>query len=253
MNLFRSLFGNAQKEEISTPSAEDKEEAKKIFFEYSGNHLEMARNEVHFSKYHISREQEAEWRNEFIAYWRSQLSTEDLTAVRKLGELHAVESIPDLLAIVDQGDSYARLWIAEALHTISYWIDKDRSLRKQTRATAIHIAQSILDRPVQISDRHKRDLEALGASDPEEYIITSARSIKGEHVRVRQKEKVIPIPILHYPLMGILLILIAGGLTVLYMVLLNQLFSDSSIEGVTGTVSLLLAAGTILMLRRLIK
>jgi hypothetical protein len=249
MNLFRK----AQKEQISTPSAEDKEEAKKIFFEYSGNHLEMARNEVHFSKYGISREQEAEWRNEFIAYWRSQLSTEDLTAVRKLWEIHAVESIPDLLTLVDQGDSYARLRIAEALHIISYWIDKDRSLRKQTRATAIHIAQSILDRPVQVSESHKRELEHLGASDPEEYIISSAKSVTGEHVEVQQEEKVIPIPILQYPLVGIILILIAGGLTVLYMVLLNQLFSDASVEGVTGIVSLLLAIGTTLVLRRLIK
>lgn len=62
------------------------------------------------------------------------------------------------------------------------------------------------------------------------------------------------IPILHYPLMGIILILLAGGFTVLYMVLLNQLFSySSSMEGAIGIVSLLLAIGTILVLRRLIK
>ena len=61
------------------------------------------------------------------------------------------------------------------------------------------------------------------------------------------------IPVLHYPLMGIILILLAGALTTLYMVLLNQLFSGSSIAGGIGIVSLLLAIGTILVLRRLIK
>jgi hypothetical protein len=176
MNFLRNLFGKAQEEEISTPSAETLEEAKKIFFEYSGNHTTMAQNDVQYSQYHISKAQEAEWRNEFITYWRSQLSTEDLTAVQKLGEIHAVESIPDLLAIVDQGDSYAKLRIAQALGSISYWIDNDKSLRKETKATSIKIAQSLLDHPLQVSERHKIEIERLGDPDPEDYIITFAKN-----------------------------------------------------------------------------
>jgi hypothetical protein len=249
-----NVFGKAKKDKISSSSVKEEEEAKKIFFEYSGNHLEMARNEVNFSKYQISREQEAEWRNEFIAYWRSQLSTEDLTAVQKLGEIYAVESIPDLLAIVDQGDSYTRLRIAEALHVISYWIDKDRGLRKQTRAAAIRIAQSILDNPVQVSERHKSEIARLGDPNPEDYIITFAKSIKGEHIKVPQQENIIPI--LHYPLIGVILILLAGGLTTLYFVLLDRLVSALSMDGDIyrlgiGIVALLLATGTILVFRRL--
>jgi hypothetical protein len=177
MNFLRNLFGKDQKDESSPPSAETLEEAKKIFFEYSCNGLYMAQNDVHFSKYHISKEQEAEWRNEFITYWRSQLSTEDLTAVQKLRDAHAVESIPDLLAIVDKGDSYAKLRIAEALGAIGYMIDKDKNLRKQTQATAISIAQSILDHPVQVSERHKIEIARLGASNPEEYVITFAKNV----------------------------------------------------------------------------
>ena len=61
------------------------------------------------------------------------------------------------------------------------------------------------------------------------------------------------IPILHYPLMAIVIILLAGALTTLYMVLLSELFSASSIQGGIGIVSLLLAIATILVLRRLIK
>jgi hypothetical protein len=173
MNFLRNLFG---KDEDPPPSAETLEEAKKIFFEYSCNGLYMAQHDVHFSQYHISKEQEAAWRNEFITYWRSQLSTEDLTAVQKLRETHAVEAIPDLFAMVNQGDSYAKLRIAEALADIGY-MSKDKSLRKQIQATARKLAQSILDHPVQVSERHKIEIERLGGSNPEEYIILFAKDV----------------------------------------------------------------------------
>src|SRR5512147_250930 len=128
---------------ISTSSAEDQQEANNIFA-YSCNHVEMARHDVYFSKYHISREQEAEWRNEFIALWRSRLSTDDLTAIQKLEEVHAVESIPDLIAMIDKGDSYANLRIAQALLSLGDWLGRDETLRTQTRATALKTVQSIL-------------------------------------------------------------------------------------------------------------
>ena len=75
---------------------------------------------------------------------------------------------------------------------------------------------------------------------------------KGYYKAISPKEPKI-IPILHYPLMAIVIILLAGALTTLYMVLLSKLFSGSSIGGGIGIVSLLLAIGTILVLRRLIK
>ncbi len=173
MNFLRNLFG---KDESPPPSAETLEEAKKIFFEYSCNGLFMAQNDVNFSQYRISKEQEAAWRNEFIMYWRSQLSTEDLTAIQKLRDAQAVESIPDLIAMVNQGDSYAKLRIAEALAAIGY-MSKDKSLRKQAQATAIKLAQSILDHPIQVSERHKSEIERLGGSNPEEYIILFAKNV----------------------------------------------------------------------------
>jgi len=172
MNFLRNLFG---KDESSPPSAETLEEAKKIFFEYSCNGLEMARSDVNFGQYRISREQESAWRNEFIAYWRSRLSTEDLTAVQKLRDADAVESIPDLIAMVDQGDSYARLRVAEALSSIGYMAN--RSLRKQAQAIARTAAQSILDHPLQISEDHKAEIARFGGSDPEEYIIMFAEEV----------------------------------------------------------------------------
>lgn len=248
--------------ELSTSSAEDNEEAKKIFFAYSCNHVEMARNDVYFSKYHISKEQEAEWRNEFITYWRSQLSTEDLTAVQKLEEAHAVESIPDLIAMVDKGDSYANLRIAQALLSLGDWLGRDETQRTQTRAAALKTVQSILDHPVQLSDRHKSDIERLGDFDPENYVITFAKLAKGEYATLKlkgstkstQREAKI-ISTLHYPLMGMVILLLCGALTTLFMVLLDRLFSAFSMDddiyraGI-AIVSLLLAIGTILVFRR---
>ncbi|MGE5374030.1 MAG: hypothetical protein ACM3XO_03160 [Bacteroidota bacterium] len=169
MSFIRNLFGRAQNEQTPAPSAEELEEAKKIFFEYSCNSLEMARNDVHFEKYHISRQQEDAWRNEFIAHWRGQLSTEDLTAVQKLRDANAVEAVPDLLAMLGKGDSYAQLRVAEGVWALSYWM-KDRAQKKQAKAAAVQSARSLMSQPIQVSERHKIEIERLGGSSPEEYI-----------------------------------------------------------------------------------
>jgi len=176
MNFIRSLFGKTQQDESSPPTTETLAKAKRIFFEYSCNGLFMAQNDVNFSQYHISKEQEVAWRNEFIAYWKSQLSLDDLTAIQKLRDANAVEAIPNLLAMRDQGDSYARLRVAEGLWALSFWI-KDGALRKQTNATARKMAQSILDNPIHASENHKLEMAKLGGSDPKEYIILFAKNV----------------------------------------------------------------------------
>ncbi|HSL28079.1 MAG TPA: hypothetical protein VK900_02670 [Anaerolineales bacterium] len=178
MDFLRSLFGKEEKVESFPPSAETLAEAKKVFFQYSCNGVYMAQNDVHFSKYGVSKAQEAEWRNEFIAHWRSQLSTEDLTAVQKLRDADAMEALPDLIAMADQGDSYAKLRIAEAIAAIGYMAE-DRSTRKQTKAIARKIAQSILDHPMQVSESHRIEIERFGGSrsNPEEYIISFAKNV----------------------------------------------------------------------------
>jgi len=180
MNFMRNLFGKDQKDDAPLPSGEILEEAKKIFFEYSCNHLHMAQNDVNFSQYHISKGLEAEWRNEFIAYWRSRLSTDDLTAIQKLRDATAVEVIPDLLTMVGQGDSYAKLRVAEALRALSYRLDSDKTLKKHAKETAIKLAQSILDGLIQISESHKAEIASYGSSNPEQYIITFAKNAAGK-------------------------------------------------------------------------
>jgi hypothetical protein len=176
MNLIRNLFGRSQNDNAPAPSAQDLEEAKRVFFEYAGNGLYMAQNDVHFEKYHISWEQQTAWRKEFVELWRSRLSTEDLTAIQRLRDADATEAIPDLLAMVDQGDSLARLRVAEALWALSYW-EKDRALRKRAKETAVRSARSLVEQPIRVSDAHRAEIERLGGDNPEEYIILFARDV----------------------------------------------------------------------------
>lgn len=170
MSFIRNLFGKGDKQEAPPPSAQDLEEAKKIFFDYSCNGLYMAQNDVNFRKYRIPRELEAQWRNEFIALWRSRLSSEDLTAIQKLREAEAVEAIPDLLGMVDQGDSYARLRVAQALLALGY-LCRDKDLKNQALDAATWSARLLLEQPpLQITEPHRAEIARLGGSDPEAYI-----------------------------------------------------------------------------------
>lgn len=177
MNFIRTLFGKPQEDVNTPPSTEILAEAKKIFFEYSCNGLYMAQNDVNFSQYHISKAQQAEWRNEFIAYWRSQLSTEDLTAIQKLRDAQATEALPDLLTMVGKGDSYAQLRVAEALWALSYLVNNDKALKKQTKAAAVQLAQSILNNPIQASESHKLEMAKMGGNDPKAYITLFAKHV----------------------------------------------------------------------------
>ena len=171
MNFFRNLFGKVPKENASEPSERHFQEAKRIFFEYSCNHYHMSREGINFKKYHISQEQENIWRNEFLTHWKSKLSTDDLEAVHRLEAAYAIEAIPDLLAIAEKGDSYAKLWIAHAIWSVSFRNGTDASVRNQARATAMTILRSIIEGRVQLSEHHRREipsigLKNLGASTP---------------------------------------------------------------------------------------
>jgi hypothetical protein len=84
----------------------------------------------------------------------------------------------------------------------------------------------------------------------------SIRTAKKEYRQAITPKQEKIIPILHYPLMAMIFLLLAGFLTTLYMVLLDRLFFALSIDADiyrTGIpiVAILLAIGTILVFRRL--
>jgi hypothetical protein len=73
---------------------------------------------------------------------------------------------------------------------------------------------------------------------------------------VRKESK--RIPILYYPLLAVVLLLLFGGLTTLYLLLLNGLFSTLSLEtGPAGSFmaagAILLAIGTLLVIRKWVR
>lgn len=179
MSFFRNLFSKKTTEEIPLVSAEEKEEAKKIFFESLCNEFNMARDGVNFSKYRISDEQKAEWRNEFITYWKSQLSVDDLTAVGKLHGAEAIEAIPGLIAMIDKGDTLAKIEIVRALWTISRKI-VDKAVRQQVLYTVRNTLQFILGNPIQVSEEHKTYIQQLLKENPEEYIFPMAKQLVKE-------------------------------------------------------------------------
>lgn len=79
-----------------------------------------------------------------------------------------------------------------------------------------------------------------------------------EELEIKSKKQQKIIPVLYYPLMAIILLLLFGILTTLYMVLLGSLFSAFSLDldsygMVMGIGAILLAIGTMLLFRKWVK
>ena len=168
----------------------DLEKAKKLFFEYSCNQFFMIHDGVYqeFKKFGIREEQEIEWRKEYIAHWESQLSLNDLHPLDQLENTVAVESIPSLLKLADQGDDYAKLRYANALWTLCRSENVPMESQKQGRQKSIEIWQKLSQQPIGgISESHRKKilpvLFAMSAKTPEEYVRNYAK---------RQLEEAVP-------------------------------------------------------------
>ncbi len=102
--------------------------------------------------------------------------------------------------------------------------------------------------------KHLNKIESYFGSDYIQNKDSLKFAQKEYHEATSPKEAKI-IPLLYYPLMGIIIIILVGFLTTVYMVLLDILFSALSIDDdryrtAMAVVSLLLAIGTILAVRR---
>jgi hypothetical protein len=159
----------------------DKEKAKRMFFEYACNTFFMNNDGVlnDYLKFGISPTQEKEWRQEYISFWVNQLSVDDLTAVDKLRDAEAGESLPNLMSIASEGDGYAKLWYANAIWQLADRANISTELRNQARLVAINLWQFLIEQKFDITEDHKSKitpyLRALDASTPEEYVINYAR------------------------------------------------------------------------------
>lgn len=156
------------------------EKAKKIFFDYACRHFHIDRDGLgeEYKRFGISKAQEKEWRREYIDFWVSQLSIDDMTPVNRLSDAWATEALPDLIKMADKGDSYAKLWYAIAIWKLAEAIRISVPLQEQARKTAINLWQSIVQGPIELSNNHKttiiRSMKSLDTSTPEEYVLNYA-------------------------------------------------------------------------------
>ena len=95
----------------------DEVDVRRIFFDYACNGFFMAHDGVYeeYKRYGISEAQEKEWRREYVALWVSRLEIDDLMPVDRLRDAWAGEALPALMEMADRGDSYAKLWYANAI------------------------------------------------------------------------------------------------------------------------------------------
>jgi hypothetical protein len=173
----------------------DKEQAKKIFFDYACNHFFMAHNGVdkQYKEFHITDAEEKGWRKEYIAFWIERLSTGDLFAIQRLNDAWAREALPNLIEMVDKEDGLAKLYLANTIWDLaSYWNDPASlpSLREQAIGVAVGTWKGLIAEPVAISAEHiarvtPDAMRALDASTPEEYIKNYAESKLREYEKWR--------------------------------------------------------------------
>jgi hypothetical protein len=173
---------------------ENLQRAKEIFFQYSCNHshLDWGDDVDEYKSFGITREQESKWILEYISYWISQLSVEDLKAVQELSQIRAEESLTELFRVSLMGDSFAKLTFANAIWHIANGQKTSRTMRELARQKAIFLWQSLLNSPIELTDEHRKEISGnlesqarvrknikpdntQQASTPEEYILTSAK------------------------------------------------------------------------------
>jgi hypothetical protein len=139
---------------------ENFQRAKEIYFQYSCNHshLDFGDDVDEYNSYGITSEQEKNWTLEYISYWISQLSVDDLKAVDLLSRIRAEESLPELFRMALIGDSFARLTFANAIWDIANGWKISPTMRELAKQKAIFLWQSLLDNPIELTDKHRTEL-----------------------------------------------------------------------------------------------
>ena len=154
---------------------ENLQRAKEIFFQYACNHFYLNREveAVEYKKFDISKEQEKIWCREYVSYWMSQLSLDDLRALNPLRYTYAEEALPELLRLSTLGDSFAKLSFANTIWDIAYGGTMSPIMRESSRRKAVSIWQALLNNPIELTDDHRQIVT-------DDYILNYARNKLGE-------------------------------------------------------------------------
>lgn len=159
----------------------DKQKAKEMYFNYACNYFFLDREKrTEYEAFGVTRIEELEWRREYIQYWLSKLSVDDMQPLRKLKDTYANEALPSMIRMADAGDSYAKFWFAVAMYDMAKWLFFSPILRIRAMSKAKKLWQSIIQGPIEISDEHKKEINsyminALNASSPEEYLLNYSK------------------------------------------------------------------------------
>lgn len=173
----------------------DKEQAKKIFFDYACSHFFMDHDGVgeKYKKFNITKSEEEEWHREYIAYWVSKLSTDDLFPLHRLRDAWASEALPSLIDLVNKGDSLARLWYANAIWELAKSLGVHSNIREPAIKVAKDTWHSLMTEELAFSPNHRAQiintiLPALNASTPEEYVRNYAKQELDEYEKWNQSK-----------------------------------------------------------------
>ncbi|HET9906928.1 MAG TPA: hypothetical protein VFQ23_09810 [Anaerolineales bacterium] len=157
------------------------EKAKNLFFNYSCSRFFMSRDgaDYEYDQYGVTAEQEAIWRKEYIDFWTSRLSVDDLEALNNLDHAWAIEAIPDLIKICGQAEGYAKLQYADSIWQLSKSSKLQGDIRKQAIETSIAAWESLLTGNFNIPEQFRKKIISLmpriEATTAENYVINSAK------------------------------------------------------------------------------
>ncbi len=151
--------------------------AKEIFFQYACNHFHLDRevDAEEYKKFDISNKQETIWTREYVSYWISQLSVDDLRAINSLRFAYAEEALPEMIRLSILGDSFSKLSYANAIWDIAHGGMMSPILRERARRKAVSLWQSILENPIELTVDHRKEVSQISAT-PDEYILDYAKS-----------------------------------------------------------------------------
>lgn len=161
---------------------ENLQRAKEIFFNYACNHFFLDRevDADEYKKYDISNEQEKIWTREYISYWISKLSADDFQAVNNLSATYAGEALPEMIRISELGDSFTKLWYANAIWNIAWGGVMSPILRERARRKSISLWQSLLSNPIEFTDEHRKKISEIVENQAQlEKSIQMARESRG--------------------------------------------------------------------------
>ncbi len=160
---------------------ERQSKAKALFVEYACNTFFMSREGRYdaYREFGVSKEQERQWRAEYIQEWVARLGDNDLRPIEQLANTWAWEALPDLLVASTGSYGIRRLWFANAIWDLAERGSVPAGLQHRGLAQAVALWESLVaagEGQIAETDQVPADaLIALRAKNPGEYVVNYAR------------------------------------------------------------------------------